>query len=214
MTTPFLCRKCISLTLVVEVLQVTADVDADVLHFHVLQTGKLVHVLQQPVILASSWTCKDMGRICMREKKTERYRSKYENECISKSLLWLGIYRFYCAQVIEEKIKLCAICCKKKNLLVLLAGRRPSFQTYQCTAHPYLGLQAPQPPLLSPHLHHLNTNIRSWINTTHTPQLVSPVQRLIISNNRKNDKAQKKIKTNSSFRREETDKEGARCNAR
>lgn len=114
MTTPISCRKCISLTLVVEVLQVTADVDADVLHFHVLQTGKLVHVLQQPVILASSWTCKDMGRICMREKKTERYRSKYENECISKSPLWLGIYRFYCGQVKEEKIKLCAICCKKK----------------------------------------------------------------------------------------------------
>lgn len=43
-----------TLTLVVEILQVTADVDADVLHLHVLQTGKLVHVLQQPVILTSS----------------------------------------------------------------------------------------------------------------------------------------------------------------
>ncbi len=41
-----LSRFRISLTFVVEVLQVTADVDADVLHFHVLQTRKLVHVLQ------------------------------------------------------------------------------------------------------------------------------------------------------------------------
>lgn len=30
----------------VEVLQVPADVDADVFHLHVLQTGQLVHVLQ------------------------------------------------------------------------------------------------------------------------------------------------------------------------
>lgn len=44
----------ISLTLVVEILQVTADVDADVFHFHIFQTSKLVHVLQQTVILASS----------------------------------------------------------------------------------------------------------------------------------------------------------------
>lgn len=35
-----------TLTLVVEILQVTANVDADVLHLHVLKTSKLVHVLQ------------------------------------------------------------------------------------------------------------------------------------------------------------------------
>lgn len=39
------------LTLVIEILQVSADVDTDVFHFHVLETGKLVHVLQQTIIL-------------------------------------------------------------------------------------------------------------------------------------------------------------------
>lgn len=51
----------ISLTFVVEILQISADVDADVLHFHVFETGKLVHVLQQSVIFASPCTCEDVG---------------------------------------------------------------------------------------------------------------------------------------------------------
>lgn len=46
-------KACFNLlTLIVEILQVSADVDADVLHLHVLEAGKLVHVLQQTVIFA------------------------------------------------------------------------------------------------------------------------------------------------------------------
>lgn len=44
-------KACFNLlTLIVEILQVSADVDANVLHLHVLEAGKFVHVLQQPVI--------------------------------------------------------------------------------------------------------------------------------------------------------------------
>lgn len=43
------------LTLVIEILQISADVDTDVFHFHVLETGKLVHVLQQTIILTDAW---------------------------------------------------------------------------------------------------------------------------------------------------------------
>lgn len=42
------------LTLVIEILQVSADVDTYVFHFHVLETGKLVHVLQQTIILTDT----------------------------------------------------------------------------------------------------------------------------------------------------------------
>lgn len=141
-----------SLTLVIEILQVTANIDADVLHFHVLQTSKLVHVFQQTVILASSWTFEDMERICMGRSKTEGLLGKCEED--------------------KDNFPVCAgkrwenkdVCNMWKDLLVLLAGRRPSFQTYLCTTHWYQALQAPQPPLLSPH-HHLNTSIRSKMNT-------------------------------------------------
>lgn len=50
-----------SRTFVVEVLQVAADVDADVLHLHVLQAGELVHVLQQAVVLTRPWAGKDIN---------------------------------------------------------------------------------------------------------------------------------------------------------
>lgn len=53
-----------------------------------------------------------------------------------------------------------------KHLLVPLAGRWPSSQTYQCTARWYQALRAPQPPPLSPHRCHLNINIR--IDTEHS----------------------------------------------
>lgn len=42
------------LTFVIEILQVSADVDTYVFHFHVLETGKLVHVLQQAIILTDT----------------------------------------------------------------------------------------------------------------------------------------------------------------
>ena len=35
---------------------VSADVDADVFHLHVLKAGQLVHVLQQTVVLTGAWT--------------------------------------------------------------------------------------------------------------------------------------------------------------
>lgn len=41
------------LTLLIEVLQVTADVDRNVLHLHVLQAGELVHILQKFIVLTS-----------------------------------------------------------------------------------------------------------------------------------------------------------------
>lgn len=50
------------------------------------------------------------------------------------------------------------MCNMLKYLLVLLAGRWPSFQTYLSTTHWYQALQAPQPPLLSPPHHHLSTS--------------------------------------------------------
>lgn len=39
------------LTLLIEILQVAADVDGYVLHLHVLQTGEFVHVLEKFVVL-------------------------------------------------------------------------------------------------------------------------------------------------------------------
>lgn len=49
-----LLRQQVLFTFVVEVLQVSADVDTDVLHFHVLETSKFVHVLQQAIILTDA----------------------------------------------------------------------------------------------------------------------------------------------------------------
>lgn len=42
------------LTFIIEILQVSADVDTYIFHFHVLETGKLVHVLQQTIILTDT----------------------------------------------------------------------------------------------------------------------------------------------------------------
>lgn len=39
-----------SLTFIVEILQVPADVDADVFHLHVLEAREFVHVFQQAII--------------------------------------------------------------------------------------------------------------------------------------------------------------------
>lgn len=39
------------LTLLIEILQITADVDGYVLHLHVLQTSEFVHVLEEFVVL-------------------------------------------------------------------------------------------------------------------------------------------------------------------